>query len=165
MVAAGRVPVKGTPPACRCAETPDSPPSRRVSGAYQEGHRTMQARKTGKRSSEARNSSFLGKRESRRAARSRSSSAHQRTGIVMNEPGKEHAANTEEHQGNSFTAIPNGTVFAYNLDERETPGGLKVRWKIRVVTGPDAARTEARQAEAIRELLQWARHHQHHTQE
>ena len=31
-----------------------------------------------------------------------------------------------------------------------------VRWKIRVVTGAEAARTDARQAEAIRELLTWA---------
>jgi hypothetical protein len=64
---------------------------------------------------------------------------------------------SEEQPGNSPEAILNGTIYAYNLDYKKTPGGLKVRWKIRVVTGPDAARTEARQAEAIRELLQWAR--------
>ena len=63
----------------------------------------------------------------------------------------------EEQHGNSLEAIPDGTIYAYNLDYKKTPGGLKVRWKIRVVTGPDAARLEARQAEAIRELLQWAR--------
>jgi hypothetical protein len=65
--------------------------------------------------------------------------------------------NTEKQPGNSPEAIPSGTVFAYNLDEKKTPGGLKVRWKIRVATGPEATRAEARQAEAIRELLQWAR--------
>jgi hypothetical protein len=57
-------------------------------------------------------------------------------------------------------SIPNGTIFAYNLDERETPGGMKVRWKIRVVTGPEAARVDARQAEAIREALSWLRKQQ-----
>jgi len=65
----------------------------------------------------------------------------------------------EEQVGNSPLAIPNGTIFSYNLDDRETPGGLKVRWKIRVAAGPEAARLDARQAEAIRELLIWARRH------
>jgi len=67
--------------------------------------------------------------------------------------------NGEQRAGNSPGAIPNGTIFSYNLDDRKTPGGLKVRWKIRVVTGPEAARLDARQAEAIRELLTWARRH------
>jgi hypothetical protein len=62
-----------------------------------------------------------------------------------------------------LNAIPNGTIFAYNLDDRKTPGGLKVRWKIRVATGAEAARWDARQAEAIKELLQWAsQRHRHH---
>jgi hypothetical protein len=55
--------------------------------------------------------------------------------------------------------IPKGTIFSYNLDDNITPGGLKVRWKIRVATGTEGARWDARQAEAIKELLQWA--HQH----
>jgi hypothetical protein len=38
----------------------------------------------------------------------------------------------------------------------ESTGGLKVKWKIRVATGPEAARPDARQAAAIRELLIWA---------
>jgi hypothetical protein len=66
----------------------------------------------------------------------------------------------KEHPRYSLPHIPNGTVFAYNEDDRKTPGGLKVRWKIRVVTGPDAARLDARQAEAIRELLLWAHRYQ-----
>ncbi len=73
-------------------------------------------------------------------------------------PGND-SVNGEEQAGNSPGAIPNGTIFSYNLDDRKTPGGLKVRWKIRVVTGPEAARLDARQAEAIRELLSWARRH------
>ena len=66
----------------------------------------------------------------------------------------------EEHAGYSLSDIPNGTVFAYNEDDSKTPGGLKVRWKIRVVTGPDAARLDSRQAEALRELLLWAHRYQ-----
>ncbi len=55
--------------------------------------------------------------------------------------------------------IPNGTTYSYNLDEKKTPGGLKVRWKIRVATGPEAARWDARHADAIKELLTWATQH------
>ena len=58
-----------------------------------------------------------------------------------------------------LSAIPNGTIFAYNLNETETPGGMKVRWKIRVANGPEAARLNARQADAIREALTWLRKH------
>jgi hypothetical protein len=74
------------------------------------------------------------------------------------EPGND-SVNGEQRAGNSPGTIPNGTIFSYNLDDRKTPGGLKVRWKIRVVTGPEAARLDARQADAIRELLSWARRH------
>ena len=56
-------------------------------------------------------------------------------------------------------AIPNGTIFSYNLDEKNTPGGMKVRWKFRVVTGPEAARVDARQADAIKEALLWVHRH------
>jgi hypothetical protein len=63
----------------------------------------------------------------------------------------------------SLEAIPNGTIFAYNLDDTKTPGGLKVRFKIRVATGPEGVRWDARQAEAIKELLQWASRHQRST--
>src|SRR5215510_7682747 len=58
-----------------------------------------------------------------------------------------------------LAAIPNGTIFAYNLDEKNTPGGMKVRWKFRVVTGPEATRVDARQAEAIKEALTWVARH------
>ena len=40
-------------------------------------------------------------------------------------------------------------------------GGLKVKWTIRVGTGP-AARRDARKAEAIREALEWIRKHGKH---
>ena len=58
-----------------------------------------------------------------------------------------------------LAAIPNGTIFAYNLNEKNTPGRMKVRWKIRVATGPEATRVDARQAEAIKEALIWAHRH------
>jgi hypothetical protein len=47
----------------------------------------------------------------------------------------------KEHASNSPGAIPESTIYTYNLDDTKTPGGLKVRWKIRVVTGPAAAAT------------------------
>jgi hypothetical protein len=66
----------------------------------------------------------------------------------------------EEHAGNSPETILESVIYAYNLDDTKTPGGLKVRWKVRVVTGPAAVRYDARQNQAIRELLSWALQHQ-----
>jgi hypothetical protein len=66
----------------------------------------------------------------------------------------------EEYTKNSLVTIPGNTIYSYNVDDSKTPGGLKVRWKVRVVTGPQAARYDARQAEAIREALTWAVRHQ-----
>jgi hypothetical protein len=54
-------------------------------------------------------------------------------------------------------------VISYNIDEGERPDGLKVRFKVTIVTGKHAAALDARQAEAIRELLSWTR--QHRTQQ
>jgi hypothetical protein len=62
----------------------------------------------------------------------------------------------DEHVGNSPIPIPESAIYAYNMDDSKTPGGLKVRWKVRVITGPAAAGYDARQNAAIRELLQWA---------
>jgi hypothetical protein len=50
-------------------------------------------------------------------------------------------------------------VISYNIDEGERPDGLKVRFKVTIVTGKHAAALDARQAEAIRELLLWTRQH------
>ena len=71
----------------------------------------------------------------------------------------EQAELTDKYPPELLAAIPNGTIFAYNVDEDDTAGGMKVRWKIRVANGPEAARAEARQAEAIREALTWLRKH------
>ena len=67
----------------------------------------------------------------------------------------------EEQAGNSPESIPENTIYSYNMGDSKTPGGLKVRWKIRVITGPAAARYDARLNQAITELLQWATRHQH----
>ncbi len=65
----------------------------------------------------------------------------------------------EKHDSNS-PGIANGArIISYNLNEDERPGGMKVRFKVRVETGRKAAALDARQAEAIRELLQWVRQH------
>jgi hypothetical protein len=66
---------------------------------------------------------------------------------------------TGEHASNSPAAIPESAVYAYNLDDSKTPGGIKVRWKIRVAGGPAAARYDARQAQAIMEALRWTHRH------
>jgi hypothetical protein len=55
--------------------------------------------------------------------------------------------------------IPNETIYSYNLDDRKKPGGLKVRFKVRIATGPEGARWDARLDQAIKELLQWAQRH------
>jgi hypothetical protein len=47
-------------------------------------------------------------------------------------------------------------MISYNIDEGERPGGLKVRFKVTVATGKRAAALDARQAEAIRRLLEWS---------
>jgi len=70
------------------------------------------------------------------------------------------AGDGKDHAGNSPVTIPGGTIYSYNLDDSKTPGGIKVRMKIRVVTGPEAARYDARQADAIMELLRWTYRHQ-----
>ena len=62
----------------------------------------------------------------------------------------------KEQAGNSPADIPDSTIYTYNMDDSKTPGGLKVRWKVRVITGPAAVQYDARQNAAIRELLQWA---------
>jgi hypothetical protein len=67
---------------------------------------------------------------------------------------------SEEHVSNSPASIPSSAIYSYNMDDSKTPGGLKVRWKVRVITGPAAAGYEARQNAAIRELLSWACQHQ-----
>jgi hypothetical protein len=62
--------------------------------------------------------------------------------------------------GNGPGIAGNSRVISYNIPEGERPGGIKVRYKIRVITGKRAAQTDARQARAILEVLQWLSRHQ-----
>ena len=48
-------------------------------------------------------------------------------------------------------------MISYNLNEDERPGGLKVRFKVKIATGNQAAALDARQAEALRGLPIWTR--------
>ncbi|HEY2264526.1 MAG TPA: hypothetical protein VGI96_18030 [Streptosporangiaceae bacterium] len=53
-------------------------------------------------------------------------------------------------------------VIAYDLRPEERPGGpdgLKVRFVVSVATGQRARVLDAKQAAAIKELLEWARDH------
>jgi hypothetical protein len=74
--------------------------------------------------------------------------------------------NQPRNPGNSSGGTPgilnNVRVISYNIPEGERPGGIKVRFKIRVVTGKRAKEIDARQARAILEVLQWQRQHQQH---
>jgi hypothetical protein len=63
----------------------------------------------------------------------------------------------EERDSNSSSSMDGARIISYNFIEGERPGGMKVRAKVRVVSGRQAAALNARQAEAIRELLIWAR--------
>ena len=51
-------------------------------------------------------------------------------------------------------------IISYNFSEDERPDGMKVRAKIRIVSGRQADTLNQAQAEAIRELLLWARQQQ-----
>jgi hypothetical protein len=65
-----------------------------------------------------------------------------------------------EIQASNSPGMVNGArIISYNLTEDERPGGMKVRFKIRIETGKKAAALNAQQAQAIKELLQWARQH------
>jgi hypothetical protein len=65
----------------------------------------------------------------------------------------------EIQDSNSPGMVKGPRIISYNLNEDERPGGMKVRFKVRIETGRKAAALNAQQAEAIKELLQWARQH------
>jgi hypothetical protein len=66
-------------------------------------------------------------------------------------------ADLGEQQGNSPSSMDGARIISYNFSEGERPPGLKVRAKIRIVNGKAAGTLDKAQAEAIRELLLWAR--------
>jgi hypothetical protein len=81
------------------------------------------------------------------------------TGNDTNNPPDSSSKRPANTAGNSRPAISGTRVISYNLSEQERPGGIKVRFKIRVVTGKRAREIDTRQAEAIMEVLRWARQH------
>lgn len=46
-------------------------------------------------------------------------------------------------------------VEVYNLDHTKTPGGMKVRWRVRIAARKEAERLEQQQNQAIIKLLTW----------
>ena len=78
---------------------------------------------------------------------------------------KMHTDPLENNDDNALPPIPESGIIAYNLREGERPAGLKVRYKIRIETGPKARELDERQAEIIRELLEWARRYRAHPAE
>jgi hypothetical protein len=48
-------------------------------------------------------------------------------------------------------------IISYNLRKGERPGGIKIRYKIRIETGRKGRVIDARQAEALKEYLAWVR--------
>jgi hypothetical protein len=74
---------------------------------------------------------------------------------------KMHTEPPGKQSASSELPIPESGIIAYNLREGERPGDLKVRFKITIATGAEARELDARQAEAIRRLLQWAQQNQH----
>ena len=65
----------------------------------------------------------------------------------------------EKQKCNSVEFTHGARIISYNLNEDERPDGMKVRFKVRVVSGKPAEAVNQRQAEAIKELLLWARQH------
>ena len=74
----------------------------------------------------------------------------------MNDP-ENHGREFEKQQGNSGGELKGPRIISYNLTEEQRPGGMKVRFKIRIETGKKAAAIDAAQADALRELLEWSR--------
>jgi hypothetical protein len=73
-------------------------------------------------------------------------------GRMRSDQGKRAENNDDNADGNGHGQ----RIISYNLNEGERPEGLKVRFKVRLLGGKPAAALDARQAEAIRELLKWA---------
>jgi hypothetical protein len=72
---------------------------------------------------------------------------------------KKQQENGENNGSNLLQISPNGRVISYNVPRGDRPGGIKVRFKIRIATGKRAQEIDARQAAVILEVLQWQRQH------
>jgi hypothetical protein len=65
----------------------------------------------------------------------------------------------EEQPGNSPPIMAGPRITSYNLSESERPEGMKVRYKIRIVSGPRAKAVDEAQTRVIGEVLEWSRQH------
>jgi hypothetical protein len=74
----------------------------------------------------------------------------------------DHGLDQGEHEISSGRKIDGKRIISYNLREGKRPGGMKTRYKISIVTGPRAKEIDARQAQVIREVLEWSRQHRQH---
>ena len=64
---------------------------------------------------------------------------------------------------NPGSVMDGARIISYNFSDGERPGGMKVRAKIRIVSGKQAGAVATAQAEAIRELLIWVRQQRRQT--
>ena len=74
--------------------------------------------------------------------------------------GSGHPGNPGNRRDNAPEIGENVRVISYNVPEGDRPGGIKVRFKIRIATGKRAREIDARQARAIMEVLEWQRQQQ-----
>jgi hypothetical protein len=82
---------------------------------------------------------------------------------MSSEQAGEGRGKAEEQAGHSPQAIKGPPIISYNLRREERPGGMKVRYKIKIETGRKARELDERQAEMIRDLLAWVRQHRRGT--
>jgi len=61
--------------------------------------------------------------------------------------------NPGNRRDNTLGIGENVRVISYNIPDEDRPGGIKVRFKIRIATGKRAREIDARQARAIMEVL------------
>jgi hypothetical protein len=78
---------------------------------------------------------------------------------------KENDYEQAKQAGSPGPEIDSDRIISYNFNEDERPGGMKVRAKIRIVSGKEAEAVTAAQAEAIKELLIWVRQQRKQQQE
>jgi hypothetical protein len=76
---------------------------------------------------------------------------------------KENDHEQGKQASNPGSIMDGARIISYNFNEDERPGGMKVRAKIRVVSGKQAEAVLAAQVEAIRELLIWVRQQRRQT--
>ena len=85
-----------------------------------------------------------------------------RNGVEQIMNGIDYGSDQEEYHNDPCGEIDGTRIISYNVSEGERPGGMRTRYKISIVTGPRAREIDARQAQVIREVLEWSRQHRQH---